>query len=167
VAIVSKTLNRGLSKTRSGSPSISIQSLADAMANKGFGDRIKKAVSDDEALDAAKMLSQKGRVRRYAEHGAIGGLAYPIIGAAGDAAGRVAEHAGSGKLRAAGTAARAALRAPELVKNVTRGVLSGGVVQAAREGVEVGKAKKTVRSFIEERKTASDLMRRLSYLVEG
>lgn len=142
----SKTLSRGLSKTRSGSPSISIQKLI----NAGFSDRIKKAVSEDDALDAAKMLSTKGRARRYVEGGVIGGAAYPLTAAAGEVAGALAGH-GSGKLRAAGAAAKATFKRPELAKSVTRGALGGGVIQAVREGVELGRAKNTVRSFVEER----------------
>lgn len=151
----SKTLARGLSKTRSGSPSIGIQNLIEASKRKGFSDRIKKAVSEDEALDAAKMLSTKGRARRYVEGGMIGGASYPIISAAGEAAKGLTAHSGSGKLRAAGAAARAVLKGPEVAKSVTRGAMGGGVIQAVREGVELGRAKKTVRQFIDERTKGS------------
>lgn len=151
----SKTLARGLSKTRSGSPSIGIHELIEASKSKGFADRMKKAVSEDEALDAAKMLSVKGRARRYAEGAAIGGITYPVVSAAGELAKGVTAHTGSGKVKAGITAARAALARPEVAKSLTRGALGGGVIQAVREGVELGKAKKTVRSFIDERTKGS------------
>ncbi len=147
----SKTLARGLGKTRSGSPSIGIQALIEASKRKGFADRIKKAVSEEEALDAAKMLSTKGRTRRYAEGGLIGGTTYPLVSAAGEMAKGVAAHSGSGKLRAGVTAARSALKGPEVAKSLTRGAFGGGVIQAVREGLEMGKAKKTVRQFVDER----------------
>lgn len=145
-----KTLAHGLSKTRKGSPSIGIHELIGKVRD-GFESRMKKAVEEDEALDAAKLLSQKGRMRRYAEGGAIGGITYPLVNAAGEAAKGFAAHAGQGKLRAAAHAAKAVLTKPELAKNITRGTLGGGVIQAVREGVEMGKAKRKVRDFISER----------------
>jgi hypothetical protein len=150
-----KTLARGLSKTRLGSPSIGIHNLIEASKRKGFLDRIKKAVSEDEALDAAKMLSTKGRLRRYVEGGLIGGMSYPVISAASEAAKGFTAHSGPGKLRAARAAARAVLKGPEIAKSVTRGVMGGGVIQAVREGIELGRAKKTVRQFIDERTKGS------------
>lgn len=149
----SKTLARGLSKTRSGSPSISLQSLIDRSKQAGFSDRIKKAVSEEEAIEAARRLSEnrKNRVRRYVESGTIGGAAYPIISAAGEAAGALAGR-GPGRFAAAGRAAAKVMNRTDLAKNVTRGMLGGGGVQAMREGVELGKAKKTVSSFIDDRK---------------
>jgi hypothetical protein len=155
ISSTSKTLARGLGKTRSGSPSIGIHELIERSKQKGFSDRLKHAVSEDEALDAAKMLSVKGRARRYAEGATIGGASYPLIAAAGEAAKTVAEHSGSGRLRAVGAAARGALKAPEVARSVTRGALGGGVIQAVREGVEMGRAKKTVKKFVNERTKGS------------
>lgn len=147
-----KTLIKGLGKSRAGAPSIGLQRLIEKTKMAAFSDTVKQAVSEDEALDAAKMLSvdKKTRLRRYAEGGAIGGVAYPGIAAAGEAAGALASH-GPGKLRAAGAAVRATLKRPDLAKSVTRGVLGGGGVQAIREGVELGRAKKTVSNFVRER----------------
>lgn len=149
-----KTLAHGLSKSRSGSPSIGIHELIERSRQKGFGDRLKKAVDEDEAMDAAKLLSEKGRTRRYAEGGAIGGIAAPLVSAAGEAARGFAAHVGQGKVRAALEAGKAALKGPELAKAVTSGALGGGVIQAVREGVELGKAKRKVQDFINERRGA-------------
>lgn len=150
-----KTIVKGLSKTRSGSPSISMQSLADRARHGGFADRIKKAVSEDDALHAAKTLTHsKGRVRRYVEGGAIGGLANPALRAAGrgiEAA--VNAPKGSGGWRAG--FARAAIKSVnkgEMARHITEGALAGGGVQAIREGVELGRAKKTVKNFLSERR---------------
>lgn len=143
----------GLSKTRTGSLPVGIKKLIERSHTSGFADRIKKAVSEDDALDAAKLLSKKGRIRRYVEGGAIGGATYPLVSAAGEAAKGFAAHAGQGKLRAAAHAAKSMLKTPEVAKSVTRGVMGGGVIQGVREGVELGRAKSTVDGFLKERRS--------------
>lgn len=156
ISSTSKTLARGLAKTRSGSPSIGIQELIEKTRQSGFADRIKKAVSEDEALDAAKRLSEgrKSRVRRYAEGGVIGGLVNPALRAAGRGVEAVVNAPkGSGGWRVG--FARAAVKGVskgELARHLTEGALAGGGVQAIREGVELGKAKKTVKSFVSDRR---------------
>ena len=139
---------QGLGKSRKGSPSIGLEQLIHKTKMSAF---VKAAVSADEALDAAKMLSvdKKTRVRRYAESGAIGGAAYPVISAAGEVAGALAGPKGQ-RLQHAASAARKAFSRPEVAKSVTRGVLGGGGIQAIREGVEIGKAKKTVKGFLDQ-----------------
>lgn len=150
-----KTILKGLGKTRVGSLPIDITKLIERTKQTGFADRIKKAVSDDEALEAARLLTQKrkGRLHRYAESGAIGALANPAIRAVGrgvEAA--VGAPKGMGAWR--GGFARAAMKnvnRGELARQLTEGGLAGGGVQAIREGVELGKAKKTVQRFTTDR----------------
>jgi hypothetical protein len=132
---------------------VGIKKLIERSYQSGFADRIKKAVSDDEALEAARLLSKKGRVRRYVEGGAIGGATYPLVSAAGEAAKGFVAHSGQGRVRAAAHAAKAVLKSPEVAKSVTRGVLGGGVIQGVREGVELGRAKNTVDGFLKERRS--------------
>jgi len=149
----SKTLARGLSKTRSGSPSIGIHELIERSKQQGFADGVKKAVSEDEALDAAKMLSTKGRTRRYVEGAAIGAAVNPAMRAIGrgvEAATNAPRGMGSWRAGLARAAVKGVSRG-ELTRHVVEGGLAGGGVQAIREGVELGKAKKTVRNFISER----------------
>jgi len=158
-----KTLAWGLGKSRSGSPPISLAKLIEKTKMSSFAEAVKQAVSADEALDAAKMLSvdKKTRIRRYAEGGAIGGAAYPLVNAAGEAAGALAGHSSSGKVRAVGSALQKSFKRPELARNVTRGALGGGGVQAIRDGVELGRAQKTVQNFLHQhgRSGGSDAVR--------
>lgn len=157
-SLTAKTLSKGLGKTRAGKPSIGLQTVIDRLKKaelEGFVTRLKAAVSEEEAIDAAKLLSQKrkDRVQRFAEGGTIGALASPVMRAAGRAAEAVVSTPGGiGKRMTA--AGKASLRTTpgELVRHVTEGGLAGGGVQAIREGVELGKANKTVQSFLDERR---------------
>lgn len=145
-----KTLTHGLGKTRSGSPSIGIQALIEKSRQKGFADRIKKAVSDDEALDAAKLLSNKGRARRYAEGAGIAATVNPVMRMVGKGVEAAANARGGGRAGMARAAIKGITRG-ELSRHVVEGALAGGGVQAIREGVELGKARKTVKNFVAER----------------
>lgn len=150
---VSKTLSRGLSKTRKGSPSIGLQRLVEAAKLSGFLDTIKSAVDEEEALDAAKKLTygRKGRLGRYAATGAIGGALAPAVSLGGNLAESVAA---KGLRRGAAEAVKKTFSKPSLARDVTRGALGGGVLQASREAVDLNRAKKTVDKFVEQRKQA-------------
>lgn len=150
ISSTSKTLVRGLSKTRTGRPPISLQGLIEKSRLSGFSDRIKKAVSEYEALDAAKRLSEgrKSRLRRYAEGGAIGGMANPVLRAVGRGV-EAAVNAPTGSRVGKAVAAIRGTTRGELARHLTEGALAGGGVQAIREGVELGRAKKTVKQFID------------------
>lgn len=157
-----KTLAKGLSKTRSGSSPVGIQTLINRATHQGFSDRIKKAVSDEEALEAAKLLTTRrgpGRVRRYAEGAVAGGFASPVIRAIGRATeAAVGAPMGTG-LRRVGLA-RAAAKATsrgEIARHVAEGTLAGGGVRALRDEFEVGRAKKTVKKFLDLHSGAGQL----------
>ncbi len=109
------------------------------------------SISDEEAVDAAKALSESSgsRVRRYASSAAVGAVASPLIGAAGELAAAVAGPRGT-RMRAAKNALRKSLSRPELAKRVATGVLSGGALQAVRENVQLSKARKTYEDFLHE-----------------
>lgn len=114
-----------------------------------FFEHAKLAVSDDEALEAAKALSEshKSRARRYAQGAVIGGAATPAINVAGD----VIKGALTGK--GVRGVLRESLSAPELAKSVTKGILGGSMVQAVRENVQLADAKKTVKTYLAEHKS--------------
>ena len=147
-----KTLAQGLSKTRRGSPSIGIHKLIELGKQAGFEDRLKQAVSDEGALDAARQLTEggRGRKQRYAEAGAIGGALAPGITLGGNVAKNVARFGFKGKALQA--AARASFSKPHVASDVARGVLGGAAFQAGREGLQLHHAKKTVDEFIKERR---------------
>jgi hypothetical protein len=129
---------------------MSMKKSSDAVWD-GFFDEMKLAVSEEEALEAAKALSEpeRQRTKRYAISGAIGGVASPVIGFAGEAAKALAGPKG-GRLSGVVKAFHAERALPELSKNVTKGVLGGGAVQALREHVQLQEAKKKYQDFLKE-----------------
>lgn len=131
---------------------IGVQSLIDRGKHTGFADRMKKAVSEEGALDAARTLteSHRGRKQRYAESAAIGGALAPGITFGGNLAKGIAR---SGfKAKALQSAARASFSKPQIASDVVKGMLGGGAFQATREGLQLHHAKKTVDEFIKERR---------------
>ena len=117
-----------------------------------FFDQAKLAVSEEEALDAAKALSEaRGKkLKRYGVGAAIGVTSYPAVAALGEGVkGFVAAPKGK-RLQGALQGARKSIAAPELAKNVTRGGFGATAVQALRENVQLQDAKKTYRAFLKE-----------------
>ena len=117
-----------------------------------FFDAVKIAVSEEEAIDAAKALSEsrQRRMKRYGTGAAIGALSYPAVGIAGEAVKGFVAGPKGGRLRSAAKAVGQAAKAPELAKNVTRGALGASAVQALRENVQLQDAKKTYQTFLKE-----------------
>ena len=155
---IAKTLRRGMSKSRVRSPSIGIDRLYKQSMYEEFFTTLKTAVvSDFEALDAAKIVSEptSRRIQRYATGAAIGAGTSPVVTLAGNVAGALGTHAKDlatpGRRGAAVLdAARLALTRPQLAKDVARGVVTGAGVQAIREGVQRQQAKKTVTSYLSQ-----------------
>lgn len=117
-----------------------------------FFDEVKVAVSEEEAVDAAKALSEsrRSRLKRYGQGALIGATAYPVVGVTGEAVrGFVAAPKGQ-RLRGAAASVRDASRLSNLAGSVTRGALGAGAVQALRENVELQSAKKTYKDFLRE-----------------
>ena len=121
-----------------------------------FFDTVKVAVSEEEAIDAAKALSEskQRRLKRYGTGATIGALSYPAVGLTGEAVKGFVAGPKGGRLRSAFKAVREGATAPELAKSVTRGALGAGAVQALRENVQLQDAKKTYQSFLRERGAA-------------
>jgi len=152
--------------TRKGKPPIGLDELARRVAGRvrgkakksedpvwgAFVESVKVAVSDEDALEAAKALSEStgSRARRYAQGAGIGAVASPAMEVAGNAAKALA---GGKGLRGAASAARDTVRKPELARFVTKGVLGGGAVQAVRENVQLSNAKKTVSDYLKENRS--------------
>lgn len=117
-----------------------------------FFDEVKLAVSEEEALDAAKTLSESRRSRlvRYGTGAAIGSTSYPVVGLAGEAVkGFVAAPKGQ-RLKGATKGLRDAANLPDIAKSVTRGALGASAVQALRENVQLQSAKKTYKDFLRQ-----------------
>lgn len=142
-------------KSRKGSLPISIANLTKQAA---FFDELTKlatgAVSDEEAIDAAKQLSvdPRTRARRYVESGVVGGALNPLVNASGEFAKNFTEHQGSLKARALHGVAGAAkkLGKGEVAGTATKGLLGGMAVQAGREGLRLQEAKDTYRRFMQQ-----------------
>ncbi len=150
MSMKNKTLAKGLSKTRRLSPSISLQTIIERAKQSDFAVYKKLAgISDEEAMDAAKVVSTPTakRLKRYSTGATIGAVTAPVIRMAGDVAESAA--AGGGR-RGIVAAAGKALARPSLAKEVVRGIGTGAGVQAVREGVETRQAKKTVNTFLRE-----------------
>ncbi len=140
-------------KTRMGKLPINIEALMKKAQAHGFLDELSKlAVSDDEAIEAAKELSinPKSRAKAYADSTMVGGTLAPAI----DAIGRMGKAVGDakgGKRLAAGRAAIKAMTGGDVLKSALVGGLGGTSVQAGREGVSFQHAKKTYKKFMAER----------------
>lgn len=148
-----KTLGYGLAKSRSRSPSISLQKLIDSAKTAAFFEEVKHAyaVSDDEAIEAARLLSKSPRERKrtYVEGGAVSAVAAPVI-------------QGLGRGIEAGVDARRGARlhvARKAFRNTTRGgvaraALTGGLgaiaISAGREGIQLQRAREKYHRFLEQ-----------------
>jgi hypothetical protein len=146
-----KTLAKGLAKSRSKSPSIGLQTLIERAKSSAFVESVKAAVSDDEVLDAAKLLGQqqRNRAKRLGASAGIGATLAPAVSFGSEVAGALARRHGRG--RAVATAAKKLVSAPHMAKTVTGGALGGAGFQATRETVQGREAKKTVKTYLEER----------------
>jgi hypothetical protein len=149
-----------LGRSRKGKPTIGLGKLVERTMEKkcqdalwsSFFETVKIAVSEEEAIDAAKALSEskQRRLKRYGMGAVIGATSYPAVGLVGEAVKGYVAGSSGGRLRGAANAVRQAATAPELAKNITRGALGAGAVQALRENVQLQDAKKTYRSFLQE-----------------
>lgn len=117
-----------------------------------FIDELEKiSVSEEEAIDAAKMLSEskRSRTKRYVQSAGVGAVATPLVSVAGDVAKAVAGPKGQ-RMTAVKGVLREGFSRPELAKQVTRGIAGGGALQALRENVQLHQAKKTYSDFLRE-----------------
>lgn len=142
---------RGIGTTRSGSPLLGLQTLIDRITKR----KKLAAVRVGEVLDAANVLEQDPRTRmqRYRNSAVAGGVLKPVVHGVGRAAERMAL-APKGQRLQAGVRGLVSANRGDLAKHITEGVVGGGAIRAAQEGLEIGQAKKKVRSFLNEPKTA-------------
>lgn len=149
-----------LGRSRKGSPLIGLGKLVRRTMGKhsqdamwlAFFDQVKLAVSEEEALEAAKALSEsrRSRLNRYGTGAAIGAASYPMVSLAGEAVKGFVAAPKHHRLRGALKSVRQATDLPDVAKNVTRGTLGAGAVQALRENVQLQSAKKTYEDFLRE-----------------
>lgn len=148
------------SLSRTGSPPISLDRLARGLLRKkkssdeqwaAFFDEVSKlAVSEEEAIDAAKQLSESRsrRIKRYATSAGIGAVASPTISLAGHGVAAALSPRGQ-RLARLKDAYKGGFK-PEIGRQVATGTLSGGALQAVRENVQLQQAKKTYQDFLRE-----------------
>ena len=103
-------------------------------------------ISDDEALDAAKRLSKKKTLGRYAKTTGVMTVAYPLVAAAGEGVKGLIQGGRAGAMQGV----TKQLTGGDLGKNVTRGALSGSAIQAVREMIDRGEDQKTVKRYVQE-----------------
>lgn len=146
------TCIKGIAKSRRGSPAIGLQTLIDRAVGKKRPGIVKESeVSDEEALEAAELLSKKRSPFRYLDAGAVSGALSPAI----QAAGRGTQALVDAKKGRWGAARRALTDTSkgELAKNVLQGTLFGSGIAAAREGVQLSRAKNTYENFLKQHGT--------------
>lgn len=145
-----KSFSHGIAKSRSGKPAISLQTLINRAKVSGFLEVIKEAVSDEEALSAANRLtsSQGQRARRYGTGAAIGAVTAPAVTLAGNLAEAMGKPGRAAGLRAAWKVTTAR---PQIMKDIAKGTVTGGGVQAIREGVQAGQDRRTAQAYLRER----------------
>jgi hypothetical protein len=119
---------------------------------------MKKAspVSEHEVLDAARVLetNPKNRVARYRDAALTGAVGKPLVHVMGRGARAAATAAPGSRLRAA-VKGMASVNKADIAQHVTEGAVGGSAIRAAQEGMEVGRAKKKIHSFLNE-KTAAE-----------
>lgn len=118
---------------------------------EAFFDEIKLSseISDQEALEAADRLSRKKTLGRYAKTTGVMAGAYPLVAASGEAVKGLIEHGPAG----AASGFMKGVTGGELGKNVTRGALSGSILQGIREMIDRGEDRKIVKKYIHEQRT--------------
>jgi hypothetical protein len=151
-----------LLKSRKGSIPMSIDRMSglakalkkrssDATWSAFVSELSKLAVSDDEALEAARLLSEsrKSRLKRYTQSGVIGATTTPVVRYTAELAAAAAspKHQRVNALR---EATRKAFSRPEIAKHVTGGALGGGVIQGVRENVGLSQARRTYENYLKE-----------------
>jgi hypothetical protein len=142
--------------SRTGRPALSLQTII-----KRIRDNKKTAAAGlHDALDAAKTLEAvpKSRSAKYRDAGAVGGAMSPLVRAVGRATEGAALARPGGRLRGAIEGVRRTNRG-ELARHVTEGALGAGGVRAVQEGVEVGKAKRTIHSYLRSSEKTAALYR--------
>lgn len=106
-------------------------------------------VSTQEALAAAKELAKPRTPTTHLEMAGLGATATPIIGAASRASRGFLDTPGNLRARLRGAAKEVGkATVGDVGSQVVGGGLTGGLLSASREGLQVAKAKKKVKGFL-------------------
>lgn len=152
---------RGMAASRKGSPAIGLQTLIDRIT--GQKRKLAAPVTLEQAEHAAGVLERgRGRGARYRDAIAAGSTLRPFMRAAGNAveAGLTAPR--GQRLRAVVRGVndvkglQAAFKGPRLAREVVEGGVGGAVINAGREGLELGRARRQANAFLGS-KTAAPL----------
>lgn len=154
--------------SRSGSPSISVQTLIDRLAR--HKDEKKPAreleiaklaeyVSADDAQDALRTLELR-KPSRYLSSAVLGAGAAPAVKFMGDLTEAVVDRRHGGAhlrdaLKGGLALAREKNTLGRIAGNAVTGALGGGAVKSVSEGFDAHAAKKTLRDFMHEPKSAA------------
>jgi NADH dehydrogenase/NADH:ubiquinone oxidoreductase subunit G len=118
-------------------------------------------VSTEEALEAAKVLQQAKGKGKHLEAAGISGVAAPLITGASRAVKGFVDTKGSLRNRLAGAAKEVGTSSlGDVAAQATAGGLTGGILSASREGLQAHKAKKKIRTFLEQHQGSARRKRR-------
>jgi hypothetical protein len=146
------TFPRNTSKSRKGAIPANIKTLTESAKLAAFMDELQKLanVIDDIAVQDAVAKLQKPRPwRTIGQTATMAGLASPVISAGGKFVEGFVDTPGGIRTKALGGAGRVGTTtAGEMAaKSLTTG-LGGGVIAAAKEGLDLHNARKTVRNYL-------------------
>lgn len=141
-------------KSRHGSIPANVQTLMKTATFAAFADEIAKLSVDEAAvIDAAQKLQKPRPWRTIGQTALAVGTAAPVIEAAGKfTKGVIDTHGGPGARLGGGLASVGKITAGDVAaKSLTAG-LGGGMIAAAKEGIEVRNARRAIRDYVNQSK---------------
>jgi hypothetical protein len=147
------TLPRGQTKSRKGSIPSNINTLTEGRKMASFADELRKMaeIGDLEVQEAVTKLRKQRPWTTIGQTAAMAGLAAPVIDAGGKfTKGFVDTRGGLGARIAGGAGAVGALTAGDVASKAVTTGLGGGVIAAAKEGLDMHRARKTVRGYLDQ-----------------
>lgn len=148
-------MSKGMGVSRSGRPVLGLQTLIDRIQGKKPQRYKLSGVSLEEAELAAQTLQKgQGRVQRFRDAVAVGSAGSPLVRGMGRAMEAGVNAPRGQRLRHAATAFAKTNRG-ELARHVVEGGLGGAAVNASREGLELGRARRKAMDFLRSDKTAA------------
>lgn len=132
--------------------------------------------SVEDAEQAAQVLQRsRGRGARYRDAMVAGGALRPLVRGLANAAEAAATAPKGGRLRGALRGVSAGgkdvkgfvggFNRPQLARDIVEGGIGGAAINAGREGLEVGRAKRTARDFLahDQQKLAAGLTKSIQH----
>jgi hypothetical protein len=144
---------RGASKSRKGSIPTNIDTLSESAKMSAFADELRKMadISDIDVQEAATKLQRPRPWRTIGQTATMAGAAAPVIDAGGKfTRGFVDAHGGLRARLAGGASAVGALTSGEVAAKALTTGLGGGVIAAAKEGIDLHRARKTVQGYLDQ-----------------